>query len=121
MTTHSHEEMKRMAAMARKVNDERSAIHSKNVLKKHIQTKFKTTMIGSLDQFEQNFGHLWGHGLDDVELTDEQFDMRELWQLTRTEILNNGNNQLRAALAEVDNNTIHYIKNQYEFLVEKQD
>lgn len=115
-----HEENKRLVDLSKKANDAKYEAHSKATLKRHIETKFKTTMIGALSRFEKIFGEeVWGHGLDDELLTDAQKDNREKWQLARTEILNNGNNQMRASIAEVDNNTIRYNKMEYKFLVKK--
>jgi len=107
------------AGAHKKANNEKYEAHSKSTLKRHIETKFRTTMIGALSRFEKVFGDLWGHGLKEGELTEEQKIYREKWQLARTEILNNGNNQMRAALSEVDNNTIKYNKNQYNFFIKK--
>lgn len=116
----NHEENKRLVALSRKANDVRYEAHSKATLKRHIETKFRTTMIGSLSRFEKIFGEeVWGYGLDEDLLTDTQKENQEKWQLARTEILNNGNNQMRAALAEVDNNTIRYNKMEYTFLLKK--
>jgi len=110
-------ELKRIVKMTRDANDKKYEAHSKSMLKKHVETKFKTTMIGALSKFEELFGSLWGHGLQDNELGPEEIKWREAWQLARTEILNNGNNQLRAAQNEIDQYTIRYIKNEYNFLV----
>ena len=120
MAEPTHEEMKQRVALTRQANVEKNEAHSKATLKRHIEIKFKTTMIGALSRFEKMFGEHWGHGLAVHELTAEQVENREKWQLTRTEILNSGNNQMRAALAEVDHNTISYNKTEYNFLV-KQD
>ena len=114
-----HEENKRLVAMSRKANEEKYENHSKDNLKRHVQKKFKTTMIGALSRFEKIFGHLWGQEKPEHLLTPEELEQRELWNLARTEILNNGNNQLRAALAEIDNHTIRYNKMEYKFLIKK--
>lgn len=105
--------------MARKANEEKYTEHSKENLKRHLTIKFRTTMIGSLARFEEMFGHLWGHGLYEDELTEDQLRYRQTWELVRTEVLNNGNNQLRAALSEVDMHTIKYNKMEYKFIVQK--
>lgn len=67
-----------------------------------ITKRFQTTMIGSLYQFEKNFGYLWGIDLDEEKLNNHQLDMRDAWEDTRNSILNNGNNQLRQVLNEID-------------------
>lgn len=62
---------------------------------KNIETRFKTTMIGSLAKFEEYFGYLWE---DDNK---NRLEYEKLWEQTRNAILNNGNNQLRLALDEL--------------------
>ena len=115
----NYEENKKLVRLSKKANDERYEAHSKTNLKRHIETKFRTTMIGALARFEELFGYLWGHGKQEFELTDEELEQREKWHLARTEILNNGNNQARAALAEIDQHTVRYNKQEYNFLVKK--
>lgn len=65
-----------------------------------IETKFKTTMIGSLARFEESFGHLW------EEDGPDQQEYLDLWEYTRNSILNNGNKQMRAAINELSNTLI---------------
>ena len=65
----------------------------------NIEKRFKTTMIGSLAQFEQRFEHLWDEAIDE----DKKKYYYNLWQDTRDEILNNGNNQARSAVKELKN------------------
>ena len=113
--TDNHNELRRIVQLTREANEHKYEAHSQSNLKKHIQTKFRTTMIGSLSKFEELFGDLWGHGLKEEELSDDQLYWRDKWQLARTEILNNGNNQLRAAQTEIEQYTIRYNKNEYTF------
>jgi len=82
---------------------------SKNILTK----RFQTTMIGALFEFEKTFGYLWGqHKPDDIDLTDKELQFLDLWENTRNQILNNGNNQLRKAVADLakvaGNTKYHY-------------
>ena len=111
----THAELKHISQLNRQAADKKFEAHSKETLKIHVKKKFKTTMIGSLSRFEDIFGHLWGHGKDQGDLTEQELQFREMWDLTRTEVLNNGNNQARAAELEIDNYTVRYQKNQYEF------
>ena len=115
--TEDRNELKRIVRMTREANDQKHEAHSKKMLKKHVETKFRTTMIGSLSKFEELFGDLWGHGTPPEHLTPEQELWRERWQLARTEILNNGNNQLRAASQEIENYTIRFVKTEYAFTI----
>lgn len=79
-----------------------------------ITKRFQTTMIGSLHQFEKYFGYLWGIDLDEDELTDQQLDLRDRWEITRNQILNNGNNQLRQMLNDIAQNE-KLVKTQYHY------
>ena len=71
-------------------------------LKKIISKKIETTMIYPLSQFEMVFGDLWGNGLPEESLTDEQLVYREKWKQCRTNVLNLGNQQVRNAKSELD-------------------
>src|SRR4051812_8436602 len=71
-------------------------------LKKIIGKKIETTMIHALSQFEGHFGHLFGHGLPDDRLTDEQAIMKQKWEQCRSNILTNGNQQKRNAFSEIN-------------------
>lgn len=83
---------------------------SKNILTK----RFQTTMIGALFEFEKTFGYLWGQTKEDNELTDNELDFLDRWDFVRNQILNNGNNQLRKAIADLDKHT-GGIKYNYRF------
>ena len=82
-----------------------------------ISKRFQTTIIGSLARVEDNFGYLWGHN-SGKELTEKQQEFADLWEYTRTSILNHGNNQMREAIDEV----IDYIEKEnqlykYHFII----
>jgi hypothetical protein len=74
-----------------------------NYIEDILTKKFQTTMIGSLFQFEESFGYLWGFDKDDEDLTDSEKRFRLKWENTRYNILNNGNNQLRSAIKDLQN------------------
>lgn len=50
---------------------------SKERLKKIAMRKFKTCFIAALAEFEDVFGHMWGHTISDDQLTDEQMTNRQ--------------------------------------------
>ena len=62
-----------------------------------IEKRIQTTMIGALARFEDSFGYLW-----EKETSNRQY-FEQLWENTRNHILNNGNNQLRLTLDELEN------------------
>lgn len=72
-------------------------ISDKQELRKYITTSIRTTMIGSLSAFEEQFGYLWGHGNDPKDRTEEQQYMFILWQEVRSNILDLGNNSIDIA------------------------
>ena len=75
----------------------------KTRLKTIIEKKFKTTFIGILDRFEQEFGELWGADIDfDDELNETEKKNKRTWNDLRTSILDHGHNQARAALVDID-------------------
>lgn len=86
-------------------------ISTKNILTK----RFQTTMIGALFEFEKTFGHLWGQFKpDDQPLSAQEEYFQEKWDQVRNQILNNGNNQLRKALVDLEKNEGN-IKYNYRF------
>ena len=87
---------------------------SKKRLKRIIAKKIRTTMIGALSAIERKFGFLMGfdeHGQDKCQpLDDEERLIREIYEELRREILDLGNNQIRAAEAEIDNHDVRWLR-----------
>lgn len=86
-----------------------------NQQKTILTKRFQTTMIGALFEFEKTFGFLWGLGKDEEDLTNSELDFLERWDLTRNQILNNGNNQLRKAIVDLEQVNPNNIKYNYRF------
>lgn len=86
---------------------------SKERLEKIAETKLKTSFIGALNQFEIEFGHLWG--LNSTQPTPEQQEMRKKWDRVRTSVLNNGNNQIRNLKKELEYYDIKWNRYHVEF------
>lgn len=63
----------------------------KQQLKNAVSKQVQTIMIYPLSQFELMFGHLWGHGKEEHELTDEERYYREKWKQCRKNILDHSN------------------------------
>ncbi len=89
-------------------NKEKRIEQSKEQLFIQIKKKLETSFIGALSHMENNFGPLWGHGLAEQELTDEQREFRQAWDMCRSAILDNGNNQIRALQNELKQYTVHW-------------
>jgi len=75
----------------------------KDRFKRIINTKLETCFIFALSEMERIFGNkLWGHNLSEDKLTDTQKENREKWKEIRLNILNNGNQQRRSLISELD-------------------
>lgn len=81
---------------------------SKKQLGAFIEKKIKTTMIGSLDDFEKAFGYLWGHGKRSDELSETEIGFRALWMQARTAILDRGNAQISHVWNDLNHYTVKY-------------
>ena len=90
------------------MDNERYKENSKKRLLNILKKKFDTTIIGSLAAFEENFGHIWGHNLPEDELTEDQLMYRDIWEATRTQILDNGNLNSRSSQSEVSQYTLSW-------------
>lgn len=90
-----HKENSRLEA------EERFRERSKEQLINTISKKFNTATIGPLSILERYFGKLWGQGKPAHTLTDEEMAWRAVKELVRSEVLNLGNNQKRAAVAAI--------------------
>ncbi len=113
----SHGQMKAMTAKMKDAKNERFLEQSRRRLDKIIGTKVRTAFIGALAAFEEEFGFLWGHNVPEDELTQTQIDMYELWERARTNVLNNGNTQLRAVRNEIANQTVKWNRHHIDFHV----
>lgn len=84
------------------VSEQRYVVASRQRLMKILQKKITTSFIGALAKMESFVGtSLWGHGKPESECNANELAWRELWNECRTEILNNGNNQIRAVESEL--------------------
>ena len=93
-------------------------MNDKKRILKQIQSRFQTTMIGSLARFEDSFGYLWGHNGNE-NLTEREEEFLEMWNYVRTSILNHGSKQMREC---VDDMIAHMDEelhiNRYNFLIQ---
>lgn len=113
----NHGQMKAMGAKMQQAREERFLEQSRLRLEKIVSTKVRTAFIGALAAFEDVFGFLWGHDYPDNELTAEQVNMGELWERARTNVLNNGNTQLRSVRNEIANQTVKWNRYHTDFIV----
>lgn len=94
-----------------KSNEEKYKQSSKDRLNKIAKTKITTTFIGAIEQFEQKFGFIWGHGKHESDLTEEELVMREYWNECRKAIMDKGHEQIRGLAHEIENHTMSWNKN----------
>lgn len=86
-----------------------------------IEKRLKTTMIGAIARFEEEFGYLWNHG--DVPKTENAKLFKYKWDNLRTDLLNHGNNQMRLAINDIK----HYVNNidkydyRYDFIIKNKN
>jgi len=117
----SHGQMRALTSRMKQAKEDRYLEQSRKRLDKIVTTKLRTSFIGALAAFEEEFGFLWGHNLDEDELTPEQLNMRELWNNVRTNVLNNGNTQLRAVRTEIANHVIKWNRHHMNLTVKPQE
>lgn len=100
------------ASKLRKEAEEKNKVNyqkiSNNRLSKNIEKKIRTTFIGDINTVEKYFGELWGHGKDYKDLTESEKRERKVWDACRKEMLDKGNNELRAANSEISQYTIEW-------------
>lgn len=83
-----------------------------------LKKRFSTAIIGAIAAFEDNFGYIWGIDKEPEELTENQQKFRDKWELTRNQVLNNGNHQMRKCIQAIDdlnNNNKNNGKFHYKF------
>ena len=110
-------EQQKINKLAKKIGQEKFQNNSRNRLMDAIKKKFDTTMIGALAAFEEEFGELWGNGLDIHDLDRDQLEERERWERVRSKVLDNGNDQARSAAEEISNYTVSLNRYVTKFIV----
>lgn len=88
-----------------------------NEQKDLLRKRFQTTMIGAIYEFEKMFGYLWGQNKNPDFLSESEEDFRDRWESVRNQILNNGNNQLRKCLSDLEQS----VQQKYHYKFYKKD
>lgn len=95
------------------LNKENYKKRSAERLKKIIEKKITTIMIGSISDCEKYLGDLWGHGKHHSELTKNEKEWSKIWNdNVRNSILNRGNSQFRALEKELDAYEVEWLRNE---------
>ncbi len=103
------EELAILRRLEKKAQLGRIAKDSQDRLKKIAQKKFRTCFISALSEFENTFGvELWGHGLDEDKISQQQKSNKILWDQVRKNILDKGNAQSRALGMEIDLHRVEF-------------
>lgn len=93
-------ELLRQRSEYKKARDEKYNSDSRDRLNKIVKKKIETTMIGALSSIEKHLGFLWENE-DGSDLTPEQQELFDIYQIVRSEILDKGNGQKRNLDAEL--------------------
>lgn len=117
----SRGQMQVLSRKMKEIKEQRLLDESHKRLDKIVCTKVRTAFIGALAAFEDQFGFLWGHGLEEQSLSQKQRDMRELWERARIDVLNNGNTQLRALRNEISNHIVKWNRHHIQFVVKPKE
>lgn len=89
-------------------------VRSKELLKKNMTTKIKTTMIGSISIIEDRLTKLWGNLESDLER-----EIFEAFQSARSEILKKGHKQMENACVEIDTFEVNWLRYQTKIPIMK--
>ena len=67
---------------------------------------FKTASVGTLELLEEELGHLWGHGKDPKDLTEDEQYYKCIWDRIRSGIFDKSEKAKNIVLNKVC--TVHY-------------
>jgi transcription termination factor Rho len=98
--------------------DDRYKEVSKDRLFQIAKKKVQTTMIGALDTIEKSFGFLWQ---TDSELTQEQVQLKSIFENARSEILDRGNTQIRNLEAEISHYDVSWKRYTVNLPIKKEE
>jgi hypothetical protein len=76
-------------------------------LQEDVKKAIMTTMIASLDIFENEYGEIWG--INEKNPTSKQVRERGIWASVRTEILDIGNDYIRKLQNNLSLYNIEYV------------
>jgi len=115
------DERKKLIEERKRLNTYKQQLFAQQRLEKNLSKKIQTTMSGALESFENGFGDLWGIDLDENTLDPEQARLSEIWEDVRSEILNRGNMQIRAAKDEISEYNTEWNGRKINFILKEKD
>lgn len=92
----------------KKLRESKYKADSKDRLSKILKKKIQTTMIGALSTIEENLGYLWGNNV--ANPSEDQKQMKVVYEKIRSEILDRGNNQARNIDAELSQYEVEWLR-----------
>ncbi len=119
MLSNSYDKINRVARQEKAKNILEFKEKSKLRLQEVIDKKFTTCFIGAVNSVEEHLGFLWGKGKS--ALTSREREMACVWEELRTEILNKGNNQKRAARNEIEEYEVEWKQKHTDFILRPKD
>lgn len=102
-------------------NERRYKEGSKRQLMELVENNCKTIMIGALEEFEKEFGFLWGQDQDKKSLTQEQIEFKKKYLKARNKVLTRGNNKIRGTISEMSNYTVRWDRHKTVFVIKDRD
>jgi hypothetical protein len=110
----NYEDIRKMRErMEAEYNYQRSQKIKSNFIEKE-STRMKTCFIFAIAEFEKLFGHLWDESKEDAEIEGPEF-YKKLFLELRKNVLDNGNNQIRAFHKDMENYNVDLVKYYYRF------
>lgn len=100
----------RYSVRFKELRKQQQAESSYVALSNHIDKRFTTSIIGSLDIVEKNLGTKWGKDKPISSCSPEELALREIWATIRKSILDHGNNQKRLLLDELKSYSVRWEK-----------
>jgi hypothetical protein len=98
-----------------KIHEERSKIR----LIQSLESKIRTTMIGSLAAMEKYFGSVWAQGKAISEMTDEELKFFKIKEQMRKDIFDLGNKNIRNVGSELQQYDVSW--NKFNITFERND
>ena len=92
-------------------------MQGKDKLKKDVEKKIKTTMIGAISIIEEEFGFLFGHEKEELSKEEEAFN--KVFQDIRCKILDLGNNQIKKSKLDIELYEVNGPYYKYDFKINR--
>lgn len=102
-------------------NKDKYKANSKARLIAETRKRTQTIIFGIIARIEESFGHQWGHGKTDGEITDDERLAKDVWTQVRKAILDHGHSQSRALLEEFQQYEVEWIRHTLRVAVKTEE